>query len=449
MKYVSVKDISFPKEVKTFPEDHIRTLVAKLEAVGQGSHPITVRCGGGLRQYEVVDGADILLALNVMGDGMAYVTGECDTHRCAGGKFAKGTAESCSWRCGSHVCIDGKTVKSTQVSCIACQARNYPAAYHNRHLCTNGSQQPGTHSSCKACRPCHVHGCGQPAATCNKHRGAIAAKDMAPTCDNCGNSNKLLTFRTDGFTFCAGCSKPAEESIAARLGVTPEDGRVALERIAKQYPKIVKKHAEMKSNFISDKKPCRVPGCKKLISKGNFCKAHAAETCPLIDRDGDPLWMTADGTVVKISTMGDEHLTNTMAYLERTTRERLKVSIGDDSRWRERVTKRYDYLVAEAKCRDESLLCVACKDGVKETRTVTEGAKVTLTEVFCDECFAGKQRLEAKRIASTLAAQDKRFKIQVAIAMIVALITSGATAHYGTAFVQLIVKYLRAQGALK
>jgi hypothetical protein len=197
------------------------------------------------------------------------------------------------------------------------------------------------------------------------------------------------------------------------------------------------------------KHPCRAPGCRKRIATGAFCKAHASETCPIIDRDGDPLWMTADRAVVKIADMGDEHITNTIAYLERTTRARLKASIGDDSRWKERVTKRYDYLVAEAKRRDESLLCRSCKDGVRETTTVTTGASVTVTEVFCDECCVGKKRLEAKRIAALLAAQGRRFKIHVAIAMIVALITSGATAHYGTAFVQLIIGYLKVRGALK
>lgn len=198
------------------------------------------------------------------------------------------------------------------------------------------------------------------------------------------------------------------------------------------------------------KVPCIAPACKTWIKKPeaigsnafgprfkpgvHFCKKHKKDTIdgyPMVDRDGDPIWVSAGFVVCKMSQMTESHLTASLAYIANAAMNRAKLS---DVEWEKLVGERYPLLVAEAKKRDEKLKC-RCADGLltKQEERIDGDAnavvKVSIT-TFCT-CAKGKMRAQAADISKDFeegAAHDgvvlqKRYVIALVASIIVAQIS--------------------------
>lgn len=222
---------------------------------------------------------------------------------------------------------------------------------------------------------------------------------------------------------------------------------------------------------------CLEPNCPKwikpkkvrpLMATNYFCKEHQLVTrdddlidqrgisnMPLVDRDGDPIWVTRELDVIKIKNMGDEHLTNCLIHIEESAKKRCAATQLDTSKWREKASPRYAYLLAEAKRRDDKLRCI-CKDGVLSTTTKVEsrslgpipaGTSSEVIEVLCDNCQLGRDRKAAKLLAEKMA-QGKKLTAKMATVMIMSLIVGGVLAP-GSHVIEWVIHYLRASGCIK
>lgn len=219
---------------------------------------------------------------------------------------------------------------------------------------------------------------------------------------------------------------------------------------------------------------CLDHGCKGWIkaqvelpfkATGYFCKKHQTvktknghslvrgiSNIPLVDRDGDAIWVTRELDVIKVREMDEEHLTNALCFLIDSAKKRCMVTGIEESKWEEVASPRYRSLKVEATRRDEHLKC-DCVDGVAGIKQVLDDDEVSTVDVqiLCTKCSKGKDRLTVKQMAEKMASEQKKGrKLSVAMAMvaIITLITAGsipAGAHVVTWFID----YLRAMGAVK
>lgn len=212
------------------------------------------------------------------------------------------------------------------------------------------------------------------------------------------------------------------------------------------------------------KKLCLEPGCRtKITIKNNedsgrwFCKKHKLATSgnvrgfedfPIVDRDGDTIWVQKGFNILKIKSMEDSHLTNSLVFLETASKKRCELTGLDPDKWIVKAGVRYPLLLAEAKRRDEKLKC-DCKDGfVSEvSKTIKDEVEVDIAVLtFCTKCSRGEQRFNAKQLANEIAEQTKKDKkamtVKMATMMIVALLAGGAYTG-GAEFIGMVIHYLK------
>jgi hypothetical protein len=187
---------------------------------------------------------------------------------------------------------------------------------------------------------------------------------------------------------------------------------------------------------------CLRPGCKVWIGKpkpigsnsfglrfspgAHFCRKDRAidiGNYPMVDRDGDPIWVTAGFVVHKMREMTEDHLTATVSYCKRAAEERASITGIDFQRV---VTPKWSFLLAEVVRRDEKHKC-GCDDGLLRSNTV--GPENVVVK-FC-ECSKGKQRAKAADIAAELkeGAKEDGVKLSRAVVttFVVSLIIGGLT----------------------
>lgn len=188
-----------------------------------------------------------------------------------------------------------------------------------------------------------------------------------------------------------------------------------------------------------------IPGSGNVVG----WQTRSLSNMPEFDRDGDPIWVTREGEVIKVKEMGDSHLTNCLVCLEGAAKRRCQITGIDESKWPERAGNRYEHLVKEAKRRDEALKC-PCKDGVAEVRSI-EGDPTVTFEVLCTKCQLGIDRKAAKEAAEALAKSRKGKKaltMKMAMVMVVSLIVGGALSP-GSHVVEWFLGYLRLNGCIR
>lgn len=185
-----------------------------------------------------------------------------------------------------------------------------------------------------------------------------------------------------------------------------------------------------------------------------FCKKHKSfqgknirgfADFPLIDRDGDTIWIMKEFEVIKIKSMEDSHLTNTLVMLETNSKKRCYLTGLPETKWLNKAGPRYPLLLEEAKRRDKSLMC-KCDDGILQLQVVDpETLKESTETSLCSNCVRGEDRRKAKQLANIIAkdnaSRKKSFTIQVATMMIIALMAGGCY-YGGMEFVGLVLKEL-------
>lgn len=182
--------------------------------------------------------------------------------------------------------------------------------------------------------------------------------------------------------------------------------------------------------------------------KAWFCKSHphtTIEKFPLLDRDGDPIWVTGSFVVTKVAQMEEEHLTNSLAFIEERAKMRCRATGIPEARWLERATPRYQALLDEAKKRDESLTCPAqCNGGLLKIvlRRGVEECEVKP----CTQCRMGKERQVAVEIAEKVKASGEVGKMNMVplVALIISVLC-GAGFQCSSTLVHFILEYLHRQ----
>lgn len=161
-----------------------------------------------------------------------------------------------------------------------------------------------------------------------------------------------------------------------------------------------------------------------------FCEYHQSnrhfETIPTHDRDLDPIWVNAQYELIKIKNLGDGHLTNIIAMLQRAAKTRCEITGFSD--WTKKTGPRYQYLIAEAKARD-----VECC--VRGTRA---------SGGFCS-CEQGRMAelalLTANRLLDESKSERQSVRLKVAVVMFTMLLAGGMW-KFGTLFITLVWEHL-------
>lgn len=189
--------------------------------------------------------------------------------------------------------------------------------------------------------------------------------------------------------------------------------------------------------FVKDIKfkPCLEPGCKvkiRIRPERNFCRKHSPnrtfDNFPSMDRDGDPIWVGKGYVVTKIKDMEDQHLTNTLVFLETNAKKRCELTGLDPTFWLKKAGFRYPMLLAEAKRRDAKLVC-SCDKGLRVIEIIDSSSGFIKHEAtICGDCIQGQNRRNAAKLALQIKSK-KINKLSILTVIAVGLLIGGPAGY--------------------